>query len=108
MDDYSVYLKSLYWQYQRSRAICHAELKCQKCGQDCKELEVHHKTYERLGDEEPDDLVVLCRPCHREEHGLARSRFGGIYTDCTMVDSSGQGWAIDATGQKTPIGENDG
>jgi 5-methylcytosine-specific restriction endonuclease McrA len=75
-NDYLVYLKSLYWQYQRSRALCRAGLKCEKCGgvPASVELEVHHKTYERLGEEELEDLVVLCHGCHREEHGLPRSK----------------------------------
>lgn len=28
-------------------------------------LDVHHRTYERLGNESPDDLTVLCRDCHK-------------------------------------------
>jgi 5-methylcytosine-specific restriction endonuclease McrA len=29
---------------------------------------VHHKTYERLGEEHWDDLVLLCSPCHNVVH----------------------------------------
>lgn len=29
-------------------------------------LEVHHRTYERLGNERPEDLVALCWCCHDE------------------------------------------
>jgi hypothetical protein len=29
---------------------------------------VHHLTYERLGEEHPDDLLLLCSPCHNLEH----------------------------------------
>jgi hypothetical protein len=32
-------------------------------------LEVHHRTYERLGRERPEDLLVLCEKCHAVEHG---------------------------------------
>jgi hypothetical protein len=32
-------------------------------------LEVHHLTYERLGWEQPDDLLVLCERCHAVLHG---------------------------------------
>jgi len=34
-------------------------------------LEVHHLTYDRLGDERMDDLEVLCPDCHRKAHGAA-------------------------------------
>ena len=34
-------------------------------------LELHHLTYDRAyGDEEPEDLVALCRDCHQHEHKL--------------------------------------
>ena len=33
-------------------------------------LEVHHLTYERVGHEHPDDLIVLCPACHAAAHGL--------------------------------------
>jgi 5-methylcytosine-specific restriction endonuclease McrA len=31
-------------------------------------VEVHHLTYERLGEERLTDLVALCRSCHEREH----------------------------------------
>lgn len=27
-------------------------------------LEVHHKTYERYNNEDPDDLITVCKSCH--------------------------------------------
>ena len=33
-------------------------------------LQVHHLTYERLGNERDEDLKVLCWACHEREHGL--------------------------------------
>jgi 5-methylcytosine-specific restriction endonuclease McrA len=41
---------------------------CERCGgQDA--LQVHHRTYERLGAELDEDFEVLCRRCHATEHG---------------------------------------
>jgi hypothetical protein len=31
-------------------------------------LEVHHRTYARLGFEQPDDLIALCHDCHQDHH----------------------------------------
>ena len=31
-------------------------------------LEVHHVHYRNLGQEEPEDLIVLCWPCHKRTH----------------------------------------
>jgi hypothetical protein len=44
-----------------------ARFQCQRCGSK-NGLEVHHKSYERLGDERDDDLEALCRQCHSEHH----------------------------------------
>lgn len=34
-------------------------------GVECvEEKEAHHKTYERYGNEEAEDLIVVCRRCH--------------------------------------------
>lgn len=32
--------------------------------------EVHHLTYERIGAEHLDDLLYLCKPCHRFESAV--------------------------------------
>ena len=48
--------------------------KCERCGSVDK-LQSHHKLYR--GDwysTQIEDLEVLCRGCHREEHGLPRGR----------------------------------
>jgi hypothetical protein len=34
------------------------------------DLEVHHRIYERLGNEVLSCLVVLCRRCHQHYHGI--------------------------------------
>src|SRR3990167_3140046 len=57
-----VYLKSHHWREVRTEAICEAVHKCRRCGisDDEATLDVHHLTYERLGFENPDDVIVLC------------------------------------------------
>lgn len=36
------------------------------------ELDVHHRTYERLGQEQEYDLTVLCHRCHSLFHSVGR------------------------------------
>jgi 5-methylcytosine-specific restriction endonuclease McrA len=36
---------------------------CERCGLHGP-LDLHHKTYERLGEEMDDDLELVCRDCH--------------------------------------------
>lgn len=66
---YGEYLKTRHWQDTRFKALCQGNFTCRKCGQFGGALEVHHKTYKRLGREKPRDLRVLCGECHREVHG---------------------------------------
>lgn len=71
---YNKYLARPHWAYIRRMAIRHAKFKCQQC-QTKENLEVHHLHYGSLGHETLEDLVVLCRSCHEEEH--ERLRQGG-------------------------------
>jgi 5-methylcytosine-specific restriction endonuclease McrA len=63
-----VYLRSDHWQEVRKAALERAGRRCQVCNGD-KQLDVHHRTYERKGREEPSDVTVLCRKCHETFHG---------------------------------------
>ena len=38
---------------------------CEDCGARIG-LDVHHRSYERKGNERPEDLVAVCRQCHQE------------------------------------------
>jgi hypothetical protein len=62
-----VYLRSEHWRETRAAALERAEHRCQVCN-SAKQLDVHHRTYERLGEERPADLTVLCRTCHDRHH----------------------------------------
>jgi hypothetical protein len=59
----NVYLSSPHWRAQRARAIARAGGRCERCG--AHGLEVHHRTYARLGRERDRDLRALCHRCHR-------------------------------------------
>jgi 5-methylcytosine-specific restriction endonuclease McrA len=39
--------------------------RCERCG-STRDLELHHKTYDRLGRELLSDLELLCSGCHAE------------------------------------------
>lgn len=70
---YEGYLQSPSWRDKRRAKLIEADFKCEECGygeyeaQD-QALDVHHKTYDRFGDEPLSDLVVLCRRCHDKKH----------------------------------------
>jgi hypothetical protein len=64
--DYFAYLDSPEWWAIRKLVLRRAEYRCERCDKRGA-LEVHHRTYCRLGDESSDDLEVLCPACHRAE-----------------------------------------
>jgi DNA-binding MarR family transcriptional regulator len=65
---YEEYLKTPEWQATRARMLKLAGYRCQVCNGKHNGLNVHHRTYERLGEERDSDLVVLCLLCHQMFH----------------------------------------
>jgi len=70
---YREYLKTPWWSLVRDRTIKRARGSCELC-QRAEAREAHHTTYERVGQEKPDDMVALCRHCHQHitDNGLDR------------------------------------
>lgn len=66
--EYQAYLNSPRWQAIRKRLYREYEYKCAMCGSSIN-LNVHHITYENLGEEKDEDLTVLCQQCHSDIHG---------------------------------------
>jgi hypothetical protein len=69
--EYMDYLASPHWKAFRADVLTAARWTCE-CGDRGRDVEVHHLNYERLGHERPEDVVVLCPACHREQHDLSR------------------------------------
>jgi len=62
---YNKYLKSRMWKLLRGRVLLRDNYKCQFKG--CRQynnLQVHHKTYKRFGDERMSDLITYCKHHH--------------------------------------------
>ncbi len=66
--DYRSYLQSDAWRQKREFMLQRAGYRCQVCNKKGR-LELHHRTYERLGEERMEDLLVLCSSCHGLFHG---------------------------------------
>lgn len=64
---YAEYLRTPEWQETRRQALRRASYRCQACNGQGR-LDVHHRTYERRGNERDRDLTVLCRACHDKFH----------------------------------------
>jgi hypothetical protein len=64
---YGEYLVSTQWLMRREAKLAAASYRCQICNEPG-ELQVHHRTYERRGNEHDADLIVLCAVCHGLYH----------------------------------------
>lgn len=68
--DKSAYYRTSHWQDLRAIVRARDHNQCQTCWLTGKEatLDVHHRTYQRVGGEWLDDLVLLCQDCHKAIH----------------------------------------
>lgn len=71
---YREYLKSTEWNVRRNFKLKEAGYKCQLCGCGTRTLNVHHRDYKNVGNENPWDLTVLCSVCHNDFHTLQKLR----------------------------------
>lgn len=65
---YYEYLQTPEWAERRQRAMKRAGFRCQVCNAYGVQLNTHHRTYERRGNEWDKDLITLCRTCHEIFH----------------------------------------
>ncbi len=77
------YRVSSLWKKNRKRRLNYDSGKCQgmivKNGKLTRclstiDIQVHHKSYERLGYEFMEDMIVLCRSCHHAEHNRLKKQ----------------------------------
>jgi 5-methylcytosine-specific restriction endonuclease McrA len=74
-EEYDKYLETPHWQSfrrlvfaeQRRRLGRNCCERCPKNGSEIK-LDVHHLTYERLGNEKTEDVQIICKDCHDKIH----------------------------------------
>ena len=67
---YAAYIRSAAWTRKKKefRLSKRCKHRCSKCGEKDAPLDIHHLTYERLGNELVTDLIELCRACHWITH----------------------------------------
>lgn len=64
---YETYIQSPEWRAKANAAKQRAGFRCQVCNRPASQvqLDAHHRTYDRLGNELPEDITVLCHDCHK-------------------------------------------
>ena len=100
---YAEYIASAEWGERRRRRLEKDGYRCQGCGSE-DDLHVHHRTYERLGNELPDDLVTACEICHTFIH-QEQARTGrplDLATDAALALIRASGPAQQTTRDEVP------
>jgi len=71
---YDEYMKSNHWSIMKVKY--HASDRPKRCGIcDTKDrLDLHHQTYDRIGNELLSDLIYLCHECHIKAHYFMRGK----------------------------------
>jgi 5-methylcytosine-specific restriction endonuclease McrA len=67
--NYYQYINGPEWKARRARHLLTYKKRCQACHRT-QDIQVHHRTYDRMGDELDTDLAVLCQRCHGLVHEL--------------------------------------
>ena len=65
--DKKTYMRSNQWKLLKFQVLTLQNNQCKLCS-STHDLQLHHLTYERLGNEYQSDLVALCGQCHQNQH----------------------------------------
>jgi hypothetical protein len=105
-ESYDDYLDSRHWADLRARAAAEMTYIC-VCGAS-EALQLHHKTYDRIGHEELDDVMWLCEPCHITVHMLERQGLTDLaLTGLACTERAAASGAARATTSKRQRAEYD-
>ncbi len=74
MSKYKQYLLRKQWADMKVDLITLRGAKCERCEKKTLKLHLHHLSYDRLYNEEPEDLELLCAGCHATDHGIIKFR----------------------------------
>jgi len=91
---YEAHLSSLKWYALKCRLIEERGAQCERCGRNLP-LALHHKTYERLGDELPSDVELLCHECHETADAERVAASHNAALDTYATKKYGEDWDLD-------------
>ena len=73
---YKNYLKTAHWKNLRLNIYRKYNRKCCKCGKSLqlRDANAHHLTYDNIGHENEDDLILVCHECHKKIHNIVTKK----------------------------------
>ncbi len=94
---YKAVIASKRWRDLRVRLMRQRGERCERCGKTWAPgykatLQLHHKTYERLGGEYDSDLQLVCEACH-ETADIERAIEARVRAKDALYEAQLDGWA---------------
>lgn len=84
-EEYQDYISSDEWKEKKTAQIVEYGLCCSKCGKELsrRDLDLHHKSYDKeFGSETEEDLMLVCKDCHKELHQDVSCFDNQLMKDC--------------------------
>lgn len=92
-DRYQQHISSARWRELKNQILKLRGNRCQRCGHENASLDLHHLHYRSLGNEQPEDVELLCPECHvRADKERAKTR--------SQPDYNQEGWIVEADGER--------
>ena len=73
-DRYDQHISSAEWKSLKHKIIEQRGNRCECCGQEGASLDLHHVHYRSLGNEQPEDVELLCSECHSKADEARRPK----------------------------------
>lgn len=103
-EQYTAVIASKRWRRLRVKRLANSENCCERCGwkkeswDKSRSLDLHHRTYDRLGEERADDLELVCSVCHIRAD-QERADDGRKKSADALYDAQFDGWATKVYGE---------
>lgn len=101
---YNAVIASKRWRRLRAKRLSKCNHSCERCGwhketrDKSRTLDLHHRTYERLGEERDEDLEIVCSWCHGKAD-RERAAEGRRRAKDALHDAQFNGWATKVYGE---------
>jgi 5-methylcytosine-specific restriction protein A len=90
-DRYAQRISSAEWKSLRRKIIEQRGNLCEKCGHEGGSLVLHHLHYKSMGNEQPEDVQLLCSTCH-EQADEERAAVNRLRLRRVLPRQAGTGW----------------
>jgi hypothetical protein len=99
-DRYQERISSTAWKNLRAELIELRGSRCERCKEETASLDLHHIHYRSLGDEQPEDVELLCRECHTKANNARRPKRNEPHAMpfCAITPDLGVCWRMMAHG----------